>query len=245
MEREHPRFMMGPGLFSAPAGGGGPTDPFYANVSVLLHCDGANGGTTFTDNGPLALACTPTNVTTDTSQFKWGTASAHIASASPPTQDYLAAPDGTWFDFTTGDFTLECWLYMTTVQTCILMQHVQGTGAYPFQLFISSSNLGFRGFDSGMSLWSTVGGTGLSANTWYFIQARRSGNTFGTAINGVAESSVTTGSISLLSTAGQAVIIGNYSSGANFPVIGFLDDIRITKGVARAFTLPTAAFPNS
>lgn len=48
------------------------SDPYFSNVSLLLHMDGANGSTTFTDSGPNALTITPTGTTISTSQAKYG-----------------------------------------------------------------------------------------------------------------------------------------------------------------------------
>ena len=57
----------------------------------MMHCDGANGGTTFTDvsseGGNTAQTCAANgNAQTKTDQFKFGTASAYFDG----TGDYVA-----------------------------------------------------------------------------------------------------------------------------------------------------------
>ena len=86
---------------------GPPTyDPYFQNVSLLMHMDGTNGGTTFTDNSNYALSVTPTNATTSTTQVKFGTASAYFNGSA-----YLTMPTTSQFAFGTGDFTIEFWGY--------------------------------------------------------------------------------------------------------------------------------------
>jgi hypothetical protein len=78
-------------------------------------------------------------------------------------------------------------------------------------------------------------------DAWQFIMARRSGSTCELFINGTSQG-----------TYGSSVTIGanqelrmNYASVSGAFGKGYIDDLRITKGVARANTIPTAAHPDS
>jgi hypothetical protein len=56
--------------FAAPAG---PTDPYFSNVSLLLHGDGANGSTTIVDSSPSPKTVTAVgNAQISTAQSKFG-----------------------------------------------------------------------------------------------------------------------------------------------------------------------------
>ena len=62
-------------LFGTEEAGGG--DPYFANVSLLLHCDGSDASTTFTDSSSNGHTVTASNdAQIDTAQSKFGGASA-------------------------------------------------------------------------------------------------------------------------------------------------------------------------
>lgn len=250
-------FLLNPARF-----GGAPppaTDPHYANVSLLLHGDGSDGGTTFTDNSPSPKS--PTlygNVQRDTAQFKFGTASILFDGAG----DFLEYTNNAAFEFGTGDFTMECFVRFAAFSAAY------GGSNYGATLFGSYKagvggpvGFGFR-VDGTATAYNTInaysgnttmtfGGFSLSLNTWYHIALCRSGTSLRAFVDGVQVGSTVTNSENW--TASQATIrplrIGQLNDATFlFPVNGWMDEIRITKGVARytaAFTPPTAAFPNS
>ena len=229
------------------AAGAGSGDPDFANVGLLLHCDGSNGGTTFTDSSSNGHTVTPTSVTTSTAQAKFGATSALIASSANTNR--LEVSDDASLVASTEDFTIECWVYFTSVASAaILYNKAFGTGLYPYQLYKSGgNNFGFRGFDNASSLiYDLTGTTSVTTGQWYFVQARRSSGTFALAVDGTQEATTTISSSTVLLPNAAPVSIGNYgNAAASFPVIGYMDDIRFTKNVARTFALPTAAFPDS
>jgi len=83
--------------------------PVFAGVALLLHLDGADTSTVFTDSSSLGLTVTPYgNAQISTAQSVFGGASALFDG----TGDYLETtfPDVDW----SADFTVECWLRQTT-----------------------------------------------------------------------------------------------------------------------------------
>ena len=222
-------------------------DPFFSSVSLLLHGEGSDGGTTITDSSSFAKTCTAVNeATTRTAQFKFGSASMLIATAT--NNSMISVPNDSTLDVASSDFTIEMWARFTTVPSVIniLCLKATGTGVYPFRLIRSAfGNLQFQNFNSASSLVNDITGTTiLAANTWYFLQARRKlGDTFAIAVNGVQENFNNTSSHTLFSSS-AVLSIGNFSSAATFPMIGNIDEFRFTKGVARAFALPTHPFYN-
>ena len=79
-------------------------DIYYASVGLLLHCDGSNGGTTFTDNGPAAL--TVTNVGSCTT-VNGGKFNQYLDAQSAGKRLTLGNPAG--LQLGSGDFTIEFW----------------------------------------------------------------------------------------------------------------------------------------
>ena len=90
-------------------------DPYYASVSLLLHCDGSGAVSVgnLLDSGPNTN--TPSSISSGTinyysSPVKWGVSS--IAGGGGP---YVLYNDSSLWDFGAGDFTVECWAYAQSV----------------------------------------------------------------------------------------------------------------------------------
>ena len=228
----------------------GPADPYIGNVSLLLHGDGTNGSTTIVDSSPSPKTVTAFgDAQISTAQSKFGGSSL----AFDGTNDYLSIPSNGAFNFGTGDFTIEAWIRLNALGS---------TDAYPGALWIvgwgiQNSNTGFDfAIGSTALIFSLTdfatptirAAHGLSVNTWYHIAGTRSGTTVRTFIDGqvLATATVSAALVASTNPTGIAVsaaeptgsIFGNFN--------GYIDDLRITKGVARYtanFTPPAAPFP--
>jgi hypothetical protein len=227
--------------FGVIAGASGATDPYFANVSLLLHCDGADTSTTFTDNSTTVQTVTPNgNVQIDTAQSQFGGASALFDG----TGDYLSLDGSAEFAFGTGDFTIEFWVRFATVIgfKIIYDSRVSGiNGANP-TIYTSGATLIY--FTNGGD--RITSGSSLSVDTWYHVAVARSGTDTKMFVDGTQVGSTYTDSTDYENAAGRP-FIGEASSGGAAHN-GWMDEIRVTKGVARYtanFTAPTAAFPDA
>jgi len=90
---------------------------------------------------------------------------------------------------------------------------------------------------------TVITGTGaLTANTWQHIAVCKSGSSTRLFVNGTQVGSTYSDTFNYLSARWE---IGGRSN-STFPIVGYMDDLRITNGVARYtanFTAPTQAFP--
>jgi hypothetical protein len=78
--------------------------------ALLLHMDGSNGSTTFTDSSSNALTVTANgNAQISTAQSKFGGASA----AFDGDGDFLSIASNVAFAFGAAAFTIECWAYQS------------------------------------------------------------------------------------------------------------------------------------
>jgi hypothetical protein len=175
------------------------------------------------------------------------------------TGDYLISPQYLNFDFGTSDFTIELWMYVTSLPVNTYSQMVCfGTGSssqrwilsFDTQTSQSAPYIRFISINSGGSVVINVpgaGSSGWSANTWYHIAVTRSGNTFKLFRNGVQNGATVTNSGSCPATASTgALYVGAEVGGGFANWNGYIDDLRITKGYARYtsnFTPPIIAFP--
>jgi hypothetical protein len=218
-------------------------DPFSNNVSLLLHCDGENGSTTFTDVIGHAVTAHG-NASITTAQKKFGTGSA----AFDGTADWLSVPTAAEFEFGSGDFTLECWCRITSFAAYneILAKRAASSAYGPFLLAtnVTDGKLIFQASVGGAA-WDVniTASAGPALNTWAFIAVTRLGNVYTVSLNSTAVGTATV-SGSLMTNAAD-VVIGAAASDGAYSVNGQLDEIRITKGVARAITTPTEAFPDT
>ena len=89
-------------------GGGGATDPFFDQVTLLLHYNGTNGSTVFPDSSSLAHPMTPVgNTQVDTAVQKYGGASGLFDG----TGDYISTPYvQNDFGMAGTDYTVEAWV---------------------------------------------------------------------------------------------------------------------------------------
>ena len=231
-----------------------PVDPQFGSVSLLLHGDGTNGSTTITDSSrSLKTATRVGDVQISTAQSKFGGSSI----AFDKVGDRITYSNSD-FAFGTGDFTVEAWIYSRDVSSATargwfqtstvtgglqrsyanglsILQGVKGSGG--------SANGGLCIAIDGSNFFGSTGSTAvLFANQWQHIAVTRSGATCRAFVDGTEVGSGTNSS----NLTGSNLCVGGYYS-TLFLYDGYIDDLRITKGVARYtanFTPPTAPFPD-
>ncbi len=225
------------------ASGAPASDPFWANVTSLLHFDGADGSTTFTDQ--KGSIWTPSgDAQIDTAQWKFGGASGLFDGSG----DYISTPNNTGFDFGSGDFTVEFWMRpaANVTATQVLFCKAVGPGARSFGCSVASGNRVYMAISSNGSNFTDYLSTNgvFSAGVFSHIAYVRFGSVLSIYVNGVSvvSQAITT---PVFTANCPAQIGGRPSDGQYFN--GHIDDLRVTKGVARYttnFAPPVAAFPN-
>ena len=228
------------------------TDPNIASVSLLLSGNGINGSTSIIDSSPSPKTVTAVgNAQISTAQSKFGGASIAING----TGNYLLTPDNSAYDFGTGDLTVELWAnFSVSTSGASYALAMQGIGAFnndsgwsllrhssnKLRFIFTSDGVGASGFRICDSTNDFLPATGI----WYHLAVTRNGNTLRVFIDGV-QSGTFTGTQAIFNSSRQLSIGADESGGT--ALSGYIDDLRITKGVARYtanFTPPTAPFPN-
>jgi len=217
----------------------GSGDIYYPSCSLLMHFSGSNGSTTFIDNSPSVKSISGVgNAQISTTQSKFGGSSGYFDGSS-----YLIQTTNiTDYIFGTGDFTIECWLYFnsTASEQGILGFRPQTTnGNYPSFYYLSGT---LRYNSLGVDRISFS----VSSNIWYHIALSRQGTSTKLFSNGVQQGSTFSDSTDY--TAARFILGSNdYNTSTNY-FQGYIDELRITKGVARYtgnFTPQTSAFANN
>jgi hypothetical protein len=209
-----------------------PTAPLTAITNTSLLCNFTNAG--IIDNTGKNNLETVGNAQIDTTTKKYGTGSLEFDG----TGDYLDSPSIENVQFGTGDFTIEGWLYINSLAAAqVLFEFRAVNGASYGQVYITTGGVlrFYLPTDYGTSNTFTT-------STWTHFAIARSAGTLKMFIGGVEGFS---GSYTSAMDATRFRIGADTAGGSGFN--GFIDDLRITKGVARytaAFTPPTKAFPD-
>lgn len=218
-----------------------PAAPVTAVTNTQLLLNGTNAG--IFDNTAFADLETVGNTQISTSVVKYGTGSIYFDGAG----DWLIvnSPNGANdYAFGSGDFTLEMWIYPTDITSVMLYDSRPNSsvGVYPTLYINSSSSITY--YTNGSD---RISGASAVINTWQHIALVRASGTTKLYINGTQSGSTYTDANTYLNGASRPIIgvDGGNTSLQNYA--GYIDDLRITKGVARYtanFTPPAGPFPN-
>lgn len=228
--------------------GGSPpaeSDPHWASVVALLHFDAADGATTFTDQKGHTFTGAG-NAQIDTAQSVFGGSSLLVDG----TGDWISSADSVDWDIMQGDHTIEGrFRWASSPGTSGFMGQSNGGGALPkWGLYWNHPSIGTNktflilsnpdNFPTHTNTFVPVAGT------WYALAWVRTGNDWLFFVDGVLNGSVT---LAFTQPASSSDLrIG--ADGENWQTFnGHIDEVRITKGVARYtsnYTIATAAFPN-
>lgn len=211
-----------------------PADTFFSSVELLLHFEGADQDTTCLDFS--ANSYVPTfagNAQIDTARSRFGGTSLLLDGVG----DSIKFNDKDEFTFGAGDFTIDLQANPTSVNTAMTMISKYSTSALTAEYFLN--------WDKGGSLltWVSYYGTGnnsyvlfsgswnLLQDTWQHLSVERHGNTWRIyADNNVVASHEVSRT---LRNGTQSLWIGGLNHTTNRYFHGSIDEVRITKGVAR------------
>ena len=212
-------------------------DPDFASVSLLLHMNGSNDSTTFTDSSSNALTVTASGgAVVSTASPQYGTGALRTTRSGGK----LSLPASTTLELT-GDFTIEFWLHL--VQDKGRLFTLSGASA---RIEINQNSAAGGGnahklymYNGGSELFDNLA-IGLTLGTYRHVAITRSGTSLRAFGDGTLYQTLTHSATLTLTE------IGGATGGDHLDA--FIDDLRITKGVARytaTFTPPTAPFPDA
>ena len=223
-------------------------DTNFDKVELLLPFDGANDDTSTTDESDSNHTVS-FNGSADisTAQSKFGGSSLYIGGGS---SNWVNIAGSTDFDFGTGDFTIECWIYRNGTSYGFVFETRGGedtTSTDGIGLYMGSGGNNEIGVAVNRSNVILINQDHQTNDQWQHFAVVREGSTMTLYIDGTARG---TGSNSTDFNRSRPFRLGNFhgssSGGYGFP--GYIDDFRVTKGLARYtsnFTPPSAAHPTS
>ena len=211
-----------------------PTTPLTAVTNTKLLCNMVNAQ--IFDNSGKSNLETIGNAQISTSEKKFGTGSMYFDGDG----DWLKIPNSANFNMSAADFTIEGWFYQTATGGQICAKYEAS--------YQSSWAIGFSGSNwdvytyysttSNLAIYTGVAGPTL--NTWNHFALQRNGANIEFYLNGSRVAQV---GAQPLRTTTSAVSIGNLGEGYASYFTGYIDDLRITKGIAR-YSGTTYSMPN-
>jgi len=217
-------------------------------TKLLLHMDGADNGTTFTDEAGKTV--TPAgNVCTKIAQKVFGTASAYFDGNG----DYLTLADSDDWYFGTGDFTIDFWIYPLQLQNYdyLIDQYADANnrwlichdanGALYFQVVSGGNNKAFY----------QTANSKIKINQWQHVAIVRNGTSAGCLkmyVNGVDVTPTPGTDLANNAIPNLSTLLRIGVDAVNYYFYGYMDELRISKGIARwttNFISPIAPYISS
>ena len=220
-------------------------EPYPTATTLLIPGTGTNGAqnNTFLDSSTNNFTITRNGNTTQGTFTPFSRDPGYWSNFFDGTGDYLATSStSAVFDMSTGDFTMEAWIYIPTVPAAytVIMSGASTAGVSGGFVF-GLDNTGKPYIGNGVVL-GISGATAVQANTWVHVAAVKSGANVQFYTNGTANGSAQAFSPN---AAGFAYVGANPAG--NERITGYISNARIVKGTAvytSAFTPPTAPLTN-
>jgi hypothetical protein len=218
-----------------------PPNPTGAAVCVNFTNAGIYDGTM---NNVLQ---TVGNAQVSTSVVKYGSNSMLFDG----TDDRVSIPSSPSLDLGSGDFTIECWAFNNNWDTDQnqLFERGRFTVGKSYRAWMKPGQIVFEVNLSGTATGAYTTITATIKNNvfqWYHLAFVRNGSNFSIYRDGVQVATAT--STAAVFTTTEALSVGGAADGNNnIMMMGYIDDFRITRGVARyfgtSFTPPQVALP--
>lgn len=227
------RLLRVPFVPSFESGGGG----IDSYTKLMLHMNGVNNSTTFADSSSFApKTVTPNgNAKISTTQSKFGGSSGYFDG----TNSYLSIPASSDF-LLNGNFTIDFWVYFNSLSSSTeqgIFCQTPDSASF-FTLRVTSTYLI-------ISETKTLQTTSylLTASAWHHIAIVRNNGVIKLFVDGVQINTNWAKTTAYFN--GYGITIGKYLDESGYFVDGYLQEFRISNGVARwtsNFTPPTSAY---
>lgn len=216
-------------------------DAFRDNVSILFHAEGEDSAKVLTNSGYGSVS---NFVFTGDARLTRGVKKFGVSSLFFNGAGYISGPSaesGTVLD--SGDFTIEAWVRPLSNGNCNILSRWQNQ-SYIFGISNGAAAFAWAPFNTNVTM---LVGSQVPLNEWSHLAVSRKGNIWRLFLNGVITATREFNGNATPSNA-VATLIGAYrigTTGATGPFHGYVDELRVTKGVARYtenFAVPTEAF---
>jgi len=204
-------------------------------AKTVLHLNGADNSTTFTDNGTTPKNWQASGVAhIDTAESVFGGASLYVGGEM---SYYIYTSDHDDFYFGSANFTIDCWAKKLVLNQAQLFRQVGTGGTDYFTFGFDSYDICDLEFHQNSTTYHANTGVVITDNDWHHYAVVRSDNTLTVYIDGINKVTIDVTGITFINLSGIAQI--------GTLLEGYIDEFRISKGIARwtaNFTLPTSEY---
>jgi hypothetical protein len=221
-------------------------DPYWSNVKLMMGFEGANGSTGapgMTDESSAAhgVATVFASAAISTAHFKFGASSLSLNGSSS-----ISFADHADWHFGAGKFTVEMFIYPNSVSGNQFLCGQWGP-VNSWIVWISAGSLKWNTSVSGGDNNGDITGGAPVTGSQQHVCVDFDGSKYRLYLNGTMVGSFSTPR-TLNASSGSPLSIGSSGNNANFWFNGYIDDLRITKGIARyasdaGYTVPSTAPP--
>lgn len=200
-----------------------------AYTVLMLHMDGTDEGTTFTDSSSSGHTVTANGNVNTEQDYAMFNQSAQFDG----TDDYLSISDSDDWNFGTGDFTFDFWLNNsgTLWDYFLIGQFVDSNNGWSIERTFITNKIIFSYISSGNTQFSFT--TSLTLSEWNHIEIGRNGANLYIFIDGQKEA-FNIGSITMPNIAADLTIgCKVYGTNKSKSFSGYIDELRISKGICR------------
>jgi hypothetical protein len=213
-----------------------PTAPLTAITNtVLLTCQSYGFKDNATNNHTLTLAGTPKVLKfSPYASDKSYPADVYSGSVYLDGNDALTIPDSTAFTMGTNNFTIECWVYLSSVAQQVFIGTCDAPGnqgSMSFVLGLNGTSFPYVAVGYAGTMYFSTFGTTAKINQWYHIAGVRNGAMVNVYVNGVKGPDLNMAALAITDSS-QVVGIGRNGAGNFEYVTGWISDVRIVNGTA-------------
>ena len=194
-------------------------------TKLMVHMDGDEStiGHGLTHYGTPLLSST---------QSKFGGGSMYFNGST----DYIEVAENASLDFGSGDFTIDFWIYHTVAIGTIenYVTYYGGTDKFSWIIRRDAAGKLQMLLSSDGSNWdfNQTTNESISSSAWHHVAFVRDGNTIRAFLDGTAMTISSPSYSNTISTAADLMQIGN-GFGSAFYLPGYMDELRISKGISR------------
>lgn len=227
---------------AAGAASGTATDPYFANVSILVQPKSTDADGTILDYSNNAATVNKSgNITSNNSVVYYASTKSVVSDGSG---DAISCTAISAYNLTGVDFTGESLVYLNNVNNNRIFEQVTGNFNDGHAMYTNASGkLRYSLNAGGASIIDIIGTTTMSTSTWYYCAIVRSGNTFTLYLNGASEGSTVSATGPVNYTSSFVMCAGD---GVTSSLNGEMNFFRLTKSVARTIGgIPASPLPYS
>jgi len=219
---------------------------------LMLHMNGTDNAQVFTDSSSGVKNVTPAgNAKTENTQTKFGVTSGYFDGSG----DYLTLPYSTDIDIVNEIFTIDGWIYNTAASNTAGRRMLStggggvawnATNGIHILLQIGSNNSSFQfQYWNGTTVEALSMSIGATENEWHHFSASYDGTEMYVSFDGVISSATRTMARPSTNPTLAVATIPGENGNSTYNWTGYIDELRISKGIARwteNFTPPTAEY---